>query len=395
MKLAIMADDFTGANDIGVNFIKYGLNVVTLVENKKIDCDVKIISSESRNLKEKESYEKVKKLFCELKKSGFDKFYKKIDSTLRGNVKKEIEAILENTDEIVSVVVGFPKMQRKIINGRHYLKEKPLLETEFANDPVKPIVEDDLKKILPNSELITIKDIRGDFQKRLKNIKSKLLIFDSETEADLKKIAKELVKLKLDKFIVGSAGIMQYLPEEWGIKKGKVLIISGSCSNTNIKQIEEFIKTSNEEIDVFNLDILKQDEKILELVSKSKKDILIRTLEKKKEMDFILNEYKKKGIEKIEATKLVVNYVAEITQKIIRMKNIRNLLISGGETTYRIIKKLKIKGLKIEEEIETGIAKTRSLDLKYSIITKPGGFGGKKIYKKAYENLKNDENRGK
>ncbi|OQY10109.1 MAG: hypothetical protein B6I28_01655 [Fusobacteriia bacterium 4572_132] len=378
MKLAIMADDFTGANDIGVNFIKYGLNVVTLVENKKIDCDVKIISSESRNLKEKESYEKVKKLFCELKKSGFDKFYKKIDSTLRGNVKKEIEAILENTDEIVSVVVGFPKMQRKIINGRH-----------------KPIVEDDLKKILPNSELITIKDIRGDFQKRLKNIKSKLLIFDSETEADLKKIAKELVKLKLDKFIVGSAGIMQYLPEEWGIKKGKVLIISGSCSNTNIKQIEEFIKTSNEEIDVFNLDILKQDEKILELVSKSKKDILIRTLEKKKEMDFILNEYKKKGIEKIEATKLVVNYVAEITQKIIRMKNIRNLLISGGETTYRIIKKLKIKGLKIEEEIETGIAKTRSLDLKYSIITKPGGFGGKKIYKKAYENLKNDENRGK
>jgi len=387
MKLAIMADDFTGANDIGVSFIKYGLNVVTLIENTKVNCDVKIISSESRNEEKDIAYSKVKKLFCELKESGFDKFYKKIDSTLRGNIKEEIDAILEETDEIIAVVVGFPKMQREIINGRHYLENKPLLDSEFANDPAKPVIEDDLNKILSNSELITLEEIRGDLQKRLGKIKSRLLIFDSETEDDLKEIANKLVKLNLDNIIVGSAGIMQYLPEEWGIKKDKILVVSGSCSNKNIEQLENFIKKYGLDLDIFNLDVFGRNEKILKKIGKSEKNILIRTLAKREEMNIILKKSEENGIEQKKATKLISDYVGDITTKVIKMKNIRKMILSGGEITYKIMERLNLKGLKIEEEIETGIPRTSSLDLEYSIITKPGGFGGNEIYIKAYENL--------
>ncbi len=104
-------------------------------------------------------------------------------------------------------------------------------------------------------------------------------------------------------------------------------------------------------------------------------------------MNIILKKSEENGIEQKKATKLISDYVGDITTKVIKMKNIRKMILSGGEITYKIMERLNLKGLKIEEEIETGIPRTSSLDLEYSIITKPGGFGGNEIYIKAYENL--------
>ena len=61
-KFLVIADDFTGANDCGVQFKEYGLSAVTILDKDNLkrvyDYDVVIIDSETRNMTSEESYGK-------------------------------------------------------------------------------------------------------------------------------------------------------------------------------------------------------------------------------------------------------------------------------------------------------------------------------------------------
>lgn len=161
MKIAVIADDFTGANDVGIQLNHYGLNVVSSF-NEVYGADVVVYSTESRNIEGKEAKKIVAKEFKKMQKKGFDCFYKKIDSTLRGNIYEEIEAILENIEknERVAVAVAFPKMGRVIKNGEHFLNGIKLEESEIAKDHLTPVKDGDLKKIFKNAIVVTSEEIK-------------------------------------------------------------------------------------------------------------------------------------------------------------------------------------------------------------------------------------------
>ncbi len=198
MRIAVIADDFTGANDVGIQLNRYGLNVVTAIEEIS-EADVVIESSESRNIDEEEAKNRVAIKFKEMKNRGFDYFYKKIDSTLRGNILKEVEAIIENIDsrEKIVVAIAFPLIGRVIKNGEHFFNGKRLIETEVAKDPITPVKEGDLKKIFENSVCISIDDINREIAlQKIEKSGKQIVIFDSETEEELKRVAEFLAKEK-------------------------------------------------------------------------------------------------------------------------------------------------------------------------------------------------------
>lgn len=387
MKIAIIADDFTGANDVGVQLNKYGLNVVTALEEIE-SSDVIIYNTESRNIDEDEAKKKVEEKFKMMKERKFNYFYKKIDSTLRGNLSKEIEAIVENigADEKVVVAAAFPIMGRVIKNGEHFLNGKRVVETEIAKDPVTPVTEGDLKKIFHNSINIRFEElINGSAEKKIRESSEKIIIFDSETEEELEECAKFLVKTGYDKYIAGSAGIMNYLPELWGIKN-RVAIISGSCSTVSIEQINRVIDINEGQLEIVNFDI--RDEMVKKNSYKIKKDIVLRSVVDKKDVDEVMEFFMKKGVSRKEAGGLITDFIAEESAKYIIENEINNLIIMGGETSYKVLKKIGIKSLKIEYEVETGIAVAKSENMRYNIIVKPGNFGSENCINRCYEILK-------
>lgn len=95
-KYLIVADDFTGSNDTGVQMRKRDIPVdVVLFPYTMGTLERSIVlDTESRNISSEESVKKVKELLDSLlKKNKFDIIYKKVDSTLRGNIKEEISVI--------------------------------------------------------------------------------------------------------------------------------------------------------------------------------------------------------------------------------------------------------------------------------------------------------------
>ena len=84
----VVADDFTGACDAGVQFRKRGLETVVLTDIEKIRkfkaaADVVVVDTETRNLKPKAAYNRMRRTLKALQKMGVRLVYEKVDSTIR------------------------------------------------------------------------------------------------------------------------------------------------------------------------------------------------------------------------------------------------------------------------------------------------------------------------
>lgn len=97
-QLAVIADDFTGANDTGVQFSKKGLKTVVISSLNNLPTidgsfDVIVVDTDSRFDSKERAYKKVFSTVQALKDMRVNYIYKKLDSTLRGNIGSEIEAM--------------------------------------------------------------------------------------------------------------------------------------------------------------------------------------------------------------------------------------------------------------------------------------------------------------
>lgn len=373
MKLSMVADDFTGANDLALQLIKYGLDIKSYVSLEHMDADsIGVVTTESRNIAEADAVKKCKEYYSKLIEDGYDYFFKKIDSTLRGNVKAEVEVLKKLIPgEKIAVVVPFPQNNRIVIDGRHYVEGMALHESSFAKDPVHPIKTNVLKEYF-GGRRVSLEEIRsGRLTEILKGIEEDLVVFDGETDSDLEAIAGGLCGAGMDRHIVGSAAIMEHMLKVWGYAKEEIIIVSGSCNDKNIEQIDTFLKSRK----INRVEYYPAEDRVEDMCIGE--DYLIRSIREKREMEATLKEVETEKISKRLAREAV---------RIIRDKGIRKIISSGGDISIELMIQLGLENLEIEAMIEEGIAYGKSGE--YEFITKPGGFGNKNIYEKMYSFLK-------
>ncbi|HEU5088808.1 MAG TPA: four-carbon acid sugar kinase family protein, partial [Roseiflexaceae bacterium] len=93
--LGVLADDFTGALDSGVELVRAGFSAQFQIQpSTECSADVLIVSSESRNRLAAEARMRVAEAVARLQGR---RLFKKIDSTMRGHVGAEIEVVLAAT----------------------------------------------------------------------------------------------------------------------------------------------------------------------------------------------------------------------------------------------------------------------------------------------------------
>lgn len=89
-----------------------------------------------------------------------------MDSTLRGNIGAEIEALAGDDFPLVIVAIGAPSVGRTTIQGVCYVDKLPLIETEFASDPKSPIRSSRISDIISSQtdwpiQNIFLNDVRS------------------------------------------------------------------------------------------------------------------------------------------------------------------------------------------------------------------------------------------
>lgn len=142
MRVAIQADDLTGACDTGAGFADRGLATVVLLPEGGPPADgteVLVLDTESQGLLPAEAEARARAAGARLLAAGPAHVYKKLDSTLRGPVAAEVAGMLAGTGRATAVIVpSFPTQGRTVVDGCLRLDGRPLEATPFARDPDSP-----------------------------------------------------------------------------------------------------------------------------------------------------------------------------------------------------------------------------------------------------------------
>jgi uncharacterized protein YgbK (DUF1537 family) len=139
--IAVIADDFTGAAEIGGVGVRYGLKVlIETIVYEVDDVDLLIIATDTRSMEAKAASAEVEKIVSQLISLKPEFIYKKIDSVLRGHIANELETVMHLTGKKSALIVApNPLVGRTIVRGEYFVDGLPLNETFFAGDPDFPV----------------------------------------------------------------------------------------------------------------------------------------------------------------------------------------------------------------------------------------------------------------
>jgi len=420
--IGVIADDTTGANDIGIMFRKngYAVKILTFEEDMvpENNCDVLIIDTDSRLDPLELSRFKVYKSAEILKKAGCEIFHKKTCSVFRGNIGVELDAMMDALKKDFAIIsLAFPKNGRTTVHGIHRVNGELLENSNFAKDPVHPMTSSDLVSILSeetNKKVCSIdievvrmgaEKLREAIEKVRKNCN--YCIIDSETQEDLKIVAEASVGYEC---LGGSSAIGEELPKFLENKKSQnpvykldcddnngVLVVSGSLTpqtraqTAHLKEIgvPTLVVDSRK---VFSEDLYEKEK--IKIVAKGTallkegNDILIMA----DNDNVIIAETKKRGkalnIDELKISKMVSALLADIAETITKNINLKRLVVAGGDTSGTICRKLGIKGNYVLKEIETGLPSGLAIGREMLIVLKSGSFGKKEFLETSINHLK-------
>lgn len=155
--IGVVADDLTGATTTGVLLARSKARTAVFFNEEAAEkadgterLDAILISSNSRALPANEAYAKVKSATAALQNMGVTYFTKRIDTTLRGGIGVEIDAMLDQvgSDTVAVVVPAMPQSRRILVGGYSVIDGVALINTPVAQDVRTPVKENYVPRLL-------------------------------------------------------------------------------------------------------------------------------------------------------------------------------------------------------------------------------------------------------
>ncbi len=187
-----------------------------------VTSDAVVVTTDSRAESATEAYRRVKATGDRYR----DYFiYKKVDSTLRGNVAAELQALLDVTAAPHAVVCpAFPAIKRTVVNGTLLVDGVPVQETSFSRDPVSPVTHSDILELLRAGSGIAASNLKLEdvergpehLLQRIRESAHRAVVVDASEDRHLECIAAAVAASPERLLPCGSGGLMAHIPPAFG-----------------------------------------------------------------------------------------------------------------------------------------------------------------------------------
>lgn len=395
LQLLVLADDFTGAIDTGVQFVQEGIRT-QVVESRHINLEtideqiqVLVIDMETRHIPPEQACEVTRMLCSNALKSGIKNIYKKTDSGLRGNVGSELQGIMDASGgKPVFFAPAYPKTQRVVRDGILYIQGKPVTQTVFGNDPFEPVCRDYIPDIIAMQSSVSVRVVRTEcLTLELCPTENEVLLFDAEDEETLRCIARRVVQQSDILLFAGCAGFARCLPDVLGFVRhlpqmyrpsGGLVAVSGSLTSVNLTQLR-FASLKG-------IPVLEIPRELQGLSN------LAQMPSNARWFDEVLGCYHHNQCVVIASTKaqcisgekwtktraFVAENIARIARHILELTENASLAVFGGDTLQAVLRELDVRSLEPVCEIEAGVVYSRANCAQeiLNVISKSGNLGG-------------------
>lgn len=420
MKMLVIADDFTGANDTGVQLAKKGVCTEVMLNPQQKPsrrAQVLVVNTESRALTASDAAQAVCSALTGLIHNN-SLIYKKIDSTFRGNIGAEIETILHYSGKSLALVAAaIPAAGRTTEQGQCLVNGIPVDRTEYASDPKTPITSACIRTIITQQSHLPVYEVSlaevrsgrlaailADYQPLLPEslpspqspLQPCVLVLDAVTDQDLILIARAAMSLHTVPLLVGAAGLASALPaHSWLLpwQTLPVLLVVGSMSEATRQQVNFVLAHQPERVQVVDIDASQLFEQQTEAyrhhvvqqattLLNSGQHCLLRTSRHATDRDHISVLCQRWQLNRSQLGERLCQQIGLITLAIIENARIGGLFLTGGDIAIAVASALGARGYRIQSEVAPCVPCGNFINSEIDdlpVITKAGGFGNESI----------------
>ena len=400
IRLLIIADDFTGGLDTGVQFASRGIPACVVTDPEADfaaeagSCEVLVVVAETRHLPAHEAYDIVFRTSRKGVELGVPHIYKKTDSALRGNIGAELTAVMDSAGaSLLPFVPALPAMNRITRNGIQYIDGVPVAESVFGQDPFEPVRESDV------SRLVALQSSTPAFPADPEVLQgvSGIAVLDASSEEDLARIADSLKNVRNLRVSAGCAGFAAVLPGLLGLSVQEspelpqldpgLFVLCGSVNPITQRQLDH-----GEANGYSRYHITPEIKLHPEIFGTEKGEATLAGWKKRIASDpwMILdaNDTDPRNIATAEKAASEGLSIEDVRQRISESLGIilsalmdslleRTLLITGGDTLLKSMNRMKIFRMFPITEVSPGSVLSRVTynGKSWYVITKSGGFG--------------------
>lgn len=390
--IGAVTDDFTGAASAGMIMararVKTGLffdsaMVMDAEETKNLEAIY--VSTNSRALPPEDAYKEVKQATEVLKQCGVKYFSKKIDTTLRGGIGYEVDAMLDTLGEntVAVMVTAMPPSRRICVGGYSVIDSVILNDTSVANDVKTPVKECFVPSIIKKQtkrkvDLITVDVVQKgvpelrEALRQSRNAGNQLIIVDAVSMEHVEAIAKACVELSWQVLAIDPGPFTMKLAAARGIANDteavhkeirtpaedkSVLIVAGSANPSTKRQMEVLFEMEKDAQQVsvsakrlledskeHELEVARNIKQLSDILSKEERPrvILVETALHGEVLN-LQEEDERCGYNTGGSSERINRGLAEITEAVLERHSdkIAGMMLTGGDTMESICRKIK------------------------------------------------------
>lgn len=400
IKLLVLADDYTGALDTGVQFAAKKCRVKVIHRSEtgnredeianiqaslylyivESDLDVLVYDTETRHVDEKTAYRIVYEIARYAFEKGVHQVYKKTDSALRGNVGAELEAVANAYISEVVFIPSYPEMNRVLRGGIYYVDETILSESIFARDILNPMHVSEIQRILESQTDISVKLMEE--EEDIEDEESiKLFVYNAETQEEIRRITQKLHEKGKLKVMAGCAGFAQelsyFLFEDSIIEAPEMItkpavVICGSLNGKSMEQIE-YAKKKGCKVFTLGISAILDGTFFQSTQWEKLKGEILFTI--RSGVSVVLHTENIRI--KTNQSGMITRQLGEISLRLISEESVRNLYIIGGDTLFGFMAVSEIREVIPLQMRNIGVVVSEIVVMGQSkrLISKAGGSG--------------------
>lgn len=442
--LGIVADDLTGATTTGVLLARSGVRTKVYFHEEAVKGgtdhqsedleEALVISTNSRASEPQKAYAAVRHATECLKEQGCRHFQKRIDTTMRGGIGTEIDAMLDilGEDTVAVVVPAMPGSRRILVGGYSVIDGVALINTPAAKDVRTPVKENYVPKLLAAQtkekvglvaleRVLEGKTAIAEAMTEKRRDGCKVIVVDAISNRDIREIAAACVELQWKVLSADPGPFTAELARQRGLasqeqdgkysakagrtkqedgldaaqKNGQaVLIAAGSATEVTRRQMHIFCENSNA------CQISVEPELLLDSGQQAEKEIdraagnAIRKLEQSEDIPAILfetalhgtllnldEEDKKHGYPSGMSADKINEGLGKIVRKVLDVcgkERIAGLYMTGGDTMVHVCRQLGVECLEVLDYVipQTDVSKLADGDYQGMTVIGKGGMTG-------------------
>ena len=394
MLIAVIADDLTGAADTGVQLVHAGYRTAVFFRATEVladDLDAVAFDTDSRTMPAGFAAKRVLEVAHLAREARV--VYKKLDSTLRGNVAAELAAALGGARRgRVVVAPAFPAAGRTTVGGIQSVYGVPVDETEMANDPHTPVREAHVPSLLADAfssvGALGAGDLADPERVRRTLEDYECVVADADRDADLEALVRAVPDP--DRVLwAGSAGLALALGSVYpgpsagavGVQRvpvRPVLVVVGSLSGVAREQVRRLV----EEYGEVGVPVGGGEPNAVQKAVETAREALAGGT------CAVVHSPE----DRVASSESVLGSLAEVAWRLSEEGLFEGLVLTGGATAVGVARRLGGSGIRLEGEVETGVPMGTMIGPRpYPVVTKAGGFGGPDTLVGAVEALSGEE----